>query len=89
MRALEVLPKVGLCALPLQFALVCMAFLIRDSASEQGARLILISWLPGLFSFLSGFIITFTTRRIRWLGLSFAAFLVWCGSVGFFVGFGL
>jgi len=89
MRALEVLPRVGLCALPLQIALVCMAFLIRDSASEQGARLILISWLPGLLAFLSGFITTFTTRRIRWLGLSFAAFIVWCASVFFFAGFGL
>jgi len=28
------------------------------------------------------------TRSIQWLGLSLAAFLVWCASVLFFVGFG-
>jgi len=89
MRKLEILPKVGLCTLPLQFALVCMAFLIRENESEQGARLILVSWLPGLVAFISGIVATFTTRRFRWLGLSFAAFLVWCASVLFFVGFGL
>jgi len=89
MRPLEVLPKVGLYALPMQFALVCMAFLIRENASEQGARLILVSWLPGLVAFLSGIVATFSTRRFRWLGLSFAAFVVWCASVVFFAGFGL
>lgn len=89
MRPLEVLPKVGLYALPMQFALVGMAFLIRENASEQGARLILVSWLPGLVAFLLGIVATATTRRFRWLGLSFAAFLVWCASVLFFVGIGL
>jgi len=89
MRASEVLRNVALWALPFQFALVCMAFLIRESASEEGSRLILASWLPGLVALLSGIVVTFTTRRIRWLGLSLAAFLVWCASVLFFVGIGL
>jgi len=89
MRALEVLPKVGLFALPFQFALVCLAFLIRQNASEEGARLILASWVPGLVAFLSGIVLTFTMRRIRWLGLSLVTLVVWCASVLFFLGFGL
>jgi hypothetical protein len=89
MRPLEVLPKAGLCVLLMQFAFVSMAFLIREHESEQGARLILVSWLPGLVAFVSGIVATFTTRRFKWLGLSLAAFLVWCASVLFFVGIGL
>ncbi|HEV2606483.1 MAG TPA: hypothetical protein VGT79_00740 [Xanthomonadaceae bacterium] len=89
MRKLEVLPKAGLYSLPLQSALVCVAFLFRDSASEVGAWLIFVSWLPGLVGFFSGIVLTFTTRRIRWLGLSFAAFVVWCASVFYLAGFGL
>ena len=68
---------------------MCVAFLIRDSATDVGGWLILVSWLPGLVAFLLGIVLTFTTRRIRWLGLSFAAFVVWCTSVVFFAGIGL
>jgi len=89
MRVLEVLPKTGLYALPLQGALVCVAFLVRNSVFDFGAWLALASWLPGFVAFCSGIVTTFTTRRIRWLGLSVAAFFVWCASVFFFAGVGL
>jgi hypothetical protein len=89
MRALEVLPKAGLFALPPQCALVGAAFLFRDSSIEIGAWLILVSWLPGLVAFCSGIVTTFRARRIWWLGLSVAAFCVWCASLLFFAGVGL
>jgi hypothetical protein len=89
MRASEVMPKVRSYSFPLQCVLVCAGYLLRGSSIEIGAWLILASWLPGFVAFCLGLATMASVRRMKWLGLSVAAFIVWCFSVVFFAGVGL
>lgn len=87
---LTVSAKVGLSSFSLQCALVVVAdFYLRETDSQSGAWVILVSWLVGFIAIVSGIVTTTKTRRYRWLGLSAAAFLMACFALLYFAGFGL
>ena len=90
MHELKAPARIALYSLPLQLAIACVAFLFfRETRSEIGAWLIVVSWLLGVVAIISSIVTAVTTRRIRWLGLPVAAIVVAFLSAYFFAGFGL